>query len=499
MAKKTVAKAATNALEADEGAVIPRLKLGEQGFVGLNTRSGQIFAEANAAFRYPQFIKTVNEMRHNPTAGSAMNVYRMMISRVNWKIESDKNATEVDKQRAETFQTMMGDMEHSWRSFIEEVVPYLEYGFGIHEKVLRRRLKRNGSKFNDGLIGIKKLAPRNQDTIERWVFSEDGADLVGVEQSIRNLENSARYANLQNNHGLISIDRNKFLLFTASGNKGNPQGNSIYKAIYLAYKQLTLLQEQELIALSKDVQGILKIGLHPKYLDPNASAADLAVVAGFQAIIDNYNNGTQRGLLVPILRDSDNNDMFTYDLMEAKGTAKYNLEEIIKRLQTDILSALSVDVLKLGADGGGSFSLADAKTSVLALAIDYRLREIAEVLNNDLVPMIYAANGWSLENLPKFVYEDIEDINLESAGKFIQQVWSSGAIEADRTAMNRVRTIFGIPELDDETPVDKDKLPANMGMDNSGGQGMAPGTNGNGTSKNSSGAKDSSTANNNNK
>jgi hypothetical protein len=55
--------------------------------------------------------------------------------------------------------------------------------------VLRRRLKKNGSKFNDGLVGIKKLAPRSQETIRGWVFSDDGADLIKVEQSLQQLEN----------------------------------------------------------------------------------------------------------------------------------------------------------------------------------------------------------------------------------------------------------------------------------------------------------------------
>ena len=33
-------------------------------------------------------------------------------------------------------------------------------GFAIHEKVFRRRLKANGSKFNDSLIGWRKLPVR---------------------------------------------------------------------------------------------------------------------------------------------------------------------------------------------------------------------------------------------------------------------------------------------------------------------------------------------------
>lgn len=497
MADKTTQPQA-DAISPDEGITIPRISLLEQGFVGLRARNGRVFPEANDAFNYPAFIKTVNEMRHNPTVGSALSVYRMFISRVNWRVESHKDANETDKARAAIIQTMMADMEGSWRTFIEEVIPYLEYGFGIHEKVFRRRLYRNGSSYNDGAIGLKKLAPRNASTIEKWIFSEDGADLIGVQQNISNIENSYRFQNRKNENGLVPIDRNKFLLFTASGNKGNPQGNSIYKAIYLAYKMLTLLQENELLGVAKDIQGILKISIPPKYLDPNASAEDKAVVTAFQGIIDSYNNGTQRGLLVPNMYDDQGNQLFSYELMESKGAAKYDVEAVIKRLQGDILAALNCDILKLGADGTGSFSLAESKSSVLAIAIDYRLREMAEILNSDLMKSIYTMNGWSCEKMAKFVYDDIEDINMESFGKFVQQVFSVGGIEFDREAANRVRKVMGVSPLPDDAPIDVDKLPPVItGKASMAGEGMK--TSGDGTSKSPMGAKDSSASNANNK
>lgn len=484
------------AIKPDEGITIPRMTLQEQGFVGLRTSAGRVFPETNSAFNHPNFIKTVNEIRHNPTVGSAMNVYRMFISRVNWKVEPPKDATETDKKRAAIVQTMMHDMDGSWRNFIEEVIPYLEYGYGIHEKVLRRRLLRNGSSFNDGIVGLKRLSPRNADTIERWVFTDDGADLIAVEQNINNIENSARFQSKKNEHGLINIDREKFLLFTASGNRGNPQGNSIYKAIYLSYKMLSLLQDNELVGIAKDIQGILKISLPPKYLDPNASEADKAVVASFQSIIDSYNNGTARGLLVPNMYDENGNQMFSYDLMEAKGSAKFDVEAVIKRLQGDILSALNVDILKLGSDGTGSFSLAESKSSVLAIAIDYRLREIAEVLNNDLMKYIFRANGWSCEKLPRFVYEDIEDVSLADFSAAIQRIFATSAVEMDRPVMNRVRQVLGVPLLPDDMEVQTDKLPAIVtGQATSAGDGMAAGGT-DGTRKSGiSGAGDSSTAN----
>jgi hypothetical protein len=498
MADTNTPSGENSAASPDKDIIIPRMSLAEQGFIGLKTRNGHIYEEANTAFQYPHFIRTVNEVRNNPTVGGAMNVYRMMISRVNWRVEPPMSATEVEKDRARIIGTMVDDMEGSWKGFIEEVVPYLEYGFGVHEKVLRRRLYRNGSKYNDGLVGIKKIAPRNQETIEKWIFDEAGAELLGVQQNIANVENSYRYANRKDDKtGLVPIDREKFLLFTASGNKGNPQGNSLYKSIYLAVKTLSLLQENELIGISKDVQGILKITVPPMYLDPAGDEDKKATHAAFQKIIDNYNEGTQRGLLVPGVYD-DGNPLFTYELMETKGSAKYDVENIIKRLQSDILSALSVDVLKMGADGGGSFSLAESKTSILTLAIDYRLREIATVLNEDLMASIYSANGWSQENMAKFVYEDIEEINLGEFAKAVQQIFSVGGIEMDRPVMNRIRRAFGVAEHPDDKPVDKEELSTTMaGVESNAGEGMQ--TAGEGTSKSPMGKGDASAANVNNK
>jgi phage gp29-like protein len=171
--------------------------------------------------------------------------------------------------------------------------------------------------------------------------------------------------------------------------------------------------------------------------------------------------------------------------MESKGGAKYDTESIIRRLQGDILSALSVDILKLGADGTGSFSLAESKSSVLAIAIDYRLREIAEVLNHDLMRTLYEVNGWEVDNLPKFVYADIEEVSLEDFSKAIQRIFSTSAIEVDRGVMNRVREVLKMPLLPDDEPVDKEKLPAKMAdVQSNAGAGMAVGTTGNGTAKN---------------
>lgn len=468
-------------LEADSDASIPRIRLGEQGFIGLRVSNKQILEEANRVFQYPAFLKTVSEMRNNPTVAAAFNVYRMLISRVKWTVEAPEKATDEQKTRAKHVQQCMEDMEGSWDSFISETLTYLEYGFSVQEKVFRRRLRKNGSKYNDGLVGLRKLAPRGQDTIGKWYFSQDGRDLIAIGQSLVNLENAYRYQNVAtNDDGVVRIDRDKFLLFTADATKGNPQGRSLLKPIYLAYKRLELLQDQELLGIAKDLAGIPLIQIPPKYMDANASPEDKAVYEMCKQIVNNLANGEQRGLVFPKMADPESKlDLFTVGLLERKGQG-LALDPVIQRYQNDLLMALSVDVIKMGQDDGGSFSLADSKTNMLTLALSHRLKEIASVLNTELIPQLFALNGWTDEELPKFVAGDIEEVSMEEFSKLIQRVASVGLVEVDRAWLNKIREVAGLEPLPDDEPVDKENL--SMAQSKS-GDGMEPGTSGNGTAK----------------
>jgi len=224
-------KADVSILETGDG-VVPRIKLGEQGYTGLQVSNGQIYEEANRELRWPNSIKTFKKMSRDATISAALDFFRDMISRVEWRVEpSDKN-DEMALAKAQFLSQCMTDMEQSWASFIREVCSFNTYGFSIHEKVYRRRYKTQGSRYNDGLVGLRKLPIRSQDTIDKWVFSPDGRELTGVEQSLTVL-NSVGFQ-IQNRPTKIEIPRNKFLLFRANSYKDNPEGVSPLVKCYIA-------------------------------------------------------------------------------------------------------------------------------------------------------------------------------------------------------------------------------------------------------------------------
>jgi len=88
-------------------------------------------------------------------------LFQMMMSRVKWTVHVPQDASEDIKKKAVFLKQVQEDMEHSWYAFMKEAVSFYTYGFAPHEIVLRKRLKVNGSKYDDGL-------PTNKSKVDRF-------------------------------------------------------------------------------------------------------------------------------------------------------------------------------------------------------------------------------------------------------------------------------------------------------------------------------------------
>ena len=480
-------------LQADEGAVVPRIKLSESGTTGLTVSNKQILEEANRLFQFPQFTKVVNEMKNDATVASALLAYKTLIGRVDWNVEAPVGASEEMKERAKFVQTCFDDMEHSWGSFITEVTSYLEYGFAIHEKVFRRRLRANGSKFNDGMVGLRKLPVRSQSTISNWLFSDDGRDLIGVEQSLTNVKNTAKYTLLTNGTSKITIPRSKFLLFTCDSTKENPEGRSILKGAYTSYKRLELLQNQTSIGIARDLGGLPCFGIHPRYLDPNASPEEKAVAASFKTIGENINSGAQSAVVMPLMYDPESKQpIFKFELLESKGGKAYDVPQICRKLQEDILNAMLCSQLYLTGNAADNYSVSEGRTNIMALHLSYRLKEIAAVINDDLIPSLFAMNGWTDTELPKIKFSDFDEQNIDDFGKFLQRVSAVGLVEKTRPVLNLINRRMGVPERPLDEPIDETIM---TGYKSNSGEGYASATGGLSGTSNSASEDDDSVSN----
>ena len=474
-------------IEADDVSA-PRLRLSEVGYTGLHVSNGQILEESKQELRFPESIKTYKKMAMDTTLSSALGLYEMMVARVGWRCVPPKDPTPAEQAKADFVNSCLEDMEHSWFEFIKEATSMYTFGFSVHEKVYRQRLKRTGSKYNDGLIGLRKLPIRSQDTISKWIFDSTGRNLVGLEQDVTFSDDLYRFTTLKDTK--VTIDRPKFLLFRSNVKRDNPEGVSLLKNCYQSWKWRLALEEHEAIGVSREMRGIPVIYIPPHYMSPDASAEQKAIYDYYKRAVTNLHMNEQTGMVMPMAYDPDSKQpLFKFELMSVMGTKGYDVGSIIQRYDNKMLMAFYADLLKMGQEKVGSFSLAGAKTNILAMAIEHRLMEIQTVLNTDLIPQLFALNKWADERLPTFVFDDLDEEDLDEFSKAVQRIFSVNAVEFDRPVANLIRKKLGVDEKDVDARVADDELPNNRSRSGDGGA-----TPGEGTST-APGGKDANAAN----
>jgi hypothetical protein len=466
--------------KAQEAYIVPsRLKLGEYGSVGLRQINGHILEESRKELRFPESLKTFRKMGNDATIASALSLFEMMIERVNWDVDIGETPSPEMVAKGQFLKECLNDMEHSWRDFIREVTSIMTYGFSVHEKVFRKRRHSFGSKYNDNKIGIRKLPIRAQDTLSEWMFSEDGRDLLGVKQDLSMIENGLRYLTLGRRD--IIIPRNKFLLFRTGVKRDNPEGKSPLVACYYSWKYRTLLEEQESVGVARELTGLPLLKIPPRYMSADASDSERQIYDYYKQVIRNIQNNEQGGLIIPQAFDPESRQpLFEFSLMSVEGSKMYDTDGLVRRWDAKILTSLLADILRMGQDSVGSYALASEKSSIMRLACESRLREIQDVLNNDLVKQLFAINGYAPdEELPSLKYVDFDAISMDEFSKAIQRMFSVGAVEFDRPVANRIRRALGVDQKPDTEPVDKESLSTNSSKAASG---MAVGKTGEGTS-----------------
>ena len=463
-------------LQPDDSASPSRTRMSEIGYVGLKTSAGQVLEESNRKLRFPQFVFEVNEMLNDATIATGMQFVRMMLNRVRWKVEAPNGATEAQKEKAKFIETCMHDMEHTWQAFMTEVSNYIPYGFQVHEKVFRRRLKTTGSKYNDGLIGWRKLPPRSQSTISEWIFSDDGRDILGLKQSTENIDGMFKPRAPESEFVLL---RDKFLLFTADSRLGDPLGRSPLKAVWQQWRYRQELEKLEAVGVGRDLGGIPTATLPSSFMAEDAPADRKAVFEMIKKVVANLHQNAQSGLVLPSDVDPESKQkLFDFKLLSSDSASKYNTSDLIKRINNTLLVALNADVLAMGTDQVGSFSLAGQKTSLAALMLEYRLREIQDVINNDLIPHTFKMNQWDDTEFPEVRYTEFDEVELEELSKFVQRIASQGLIVKDLETINIIRKAYGAEPLPPDTDVSQIEF---TDAKSRSGDGLAAGA-GNGTS-----------------
>lgn len=408
--------------------------LTEVGRGGLRHWGGYVYDDEDTRLQGLQAVRQYRRMTKDPTVAAMLFALTTLLRSVNWRIEATDDTQEHKDARDFAEGVLFQDMEHTWNDFIADAASMLPYGFAPFEMVYKKRsgtakgmdpLK--GSIFNDGRIGLKKIALRRQDTIQRWWFDDDTDDLLGLYQldPMRGRE--------------IQVPMDRLVLLRTTPNSGNPEGRSILEAAVRPYEQLRVFEHAE-ASIAVRASGIVTLGI------PAEVYSDPAKLADWESLAKQISEDRAGYIVLPTILNKDGKkvDAYTVGYTVADGRRTGDFTPIIGRKKQEIAAVALADFILLGHNNKGALSLSVDKTDLFKEAGTAILGSIRDQVNRVVLPRIWAVNGLPRDTMPALQHEDLDHENLQVLSAFLTAMTSAG-MQMDDTLEDALRTKANLP------------------------------------------------------
>lgn len=415
------------------------------GVAGDNVTNGQIRAdEFLPELRGKKAIRKYREMRDNDsTIGAVMYATEQVLRDVKLHVKPANDTPEAQRE-ADFMKGVLDDMDHSLDDHVSEALSFLSYGFAWFEVVYKRREgmqttnPKKRSKFNDGRIGVRKIAIRAPWTVNKFDVDQISGDVLGLYQD-------TGYFN-----GSHYIPVNKSLYYRTTSLNGDPSGRSVLRNAYTSYEYLNNLQSIEAIAVERELAGIPVARIPAEYLSNDASSAQAGFVNNLRQILRDVKFNEQGYIILPsdTYPDKDgaptNVRLVDVELMASNGKRNIDIDPIVKRYQHDIARSVLSEFLLLGSQGG-SYALSKSKTDLFLRALESYIQAIVDVLNKQLVERLWELNGLPYDLMPRIEAGDVAPHDLREIAAFLRNL--NGANIDVSTHPEVIQDLMDIAEL----------------------------------------------------
>ncbi len=402
---------------------IPLDPMGTLGVTGLHISNGYVYEEFIPELQGDRGKRTYREMVDNDDViGAVHYATERLIQAIEWT--PSPSDADTSGAFAEFVEEVFSDMSDPFREFIAEVITQDIFGFAAFEIVFKKRSGPDAlypqakSQFSDGRIGIHKLAPRAQESIERWDRLPNG-DIMGFWQYD------------PNGAPIIYIPMEKAVLFRTTSRKDNPEGRSLLRSAYRPWYIKKNIEWVEAIGIERDLAGLPVIRVPGEILTNSANAV---IKNEYIKMARDLKNNEQGGVVIPsdTYKDGDgkptNIPKVTIELLSSAGTKSINTNDVVMRYNRAIATTFLADFMMLGSGDTGSFALSKSKTQLFIRAVQGLVNGIADTINRDLLPKLWAINGFKPELMPKMVPGHIAPQDLVELGDYISKLAGAGLV-----------------------------------------------------------------------
>lgn len=340
--------------------------------------------EANAELAGRSRYKTFGEVVANTSiVAAAVRHFLNSLGNANWMVEPAKKRS--GKQVAKLIQdSLFLHCKTPWARIIKRIVMGRFHGFSLHEWNMKLGPK--------GKLVLDDVEVRMQHTIVKWDLDLQSGAVLGVvqESPITGVE--------------VYIPRQKLVYFVDDAMTASPEGLGLFRHVVNRSKALRIFEELEVRGYENDLRGI-PVGRAPIAAMIAAGMSDAEITKQLSAMQDFLQRHRRTPDLALLL------DSMTYESQDGTGVPsavkQWDIDLLktnsmqghehvavaIERLNREIARVLGAESLLTGETGSGSLAMSLDKSQNFALIVASALKEIAEIVNRDLVTPLMQMNG----------------------------------------------------------------------------------------------------------
>ena len=423
---------------------------GELGTTGLKAYSGFVREEFRKDLIGLRGIRTYAQMATDDMIGAVLYANEMLCRQVPWMVTPSDSSNLAAEHASLVHGMLFDDMSQSWSMFLSECLSFQIYGWAYHELVLKRRsgaIPPAGyvagdpawswwapSQYDDGLIGIRKLPIRAQETLLRWEMDEGG----GVQGMIQQDPLAAK---------TVPIPIDKALLFRLFSYKGNPEGRSLLSSAHESWYYKTHIRRIEGIGIERDLAGLFHARMPVQYMLEDASPGEKAIFEYIKNMGRSVHRDEQACLVTPLVYYDTGHELFKFELLSTGGTRQFDTTAIIQRFDTRILQTVLANVLMIGMQGRtGSYSLGETMSDLYSMGLSTILDSIVGVFNRHAVKRLWRLNALPPETMPTLAHGKVKQIDFDKFSTGVLRLSQAGLVFSPEDEAF-IRSETGFPEM----------------------------------------------------
>ena len=360
--------------------------------------------EKSADLRDAARWKTFNEYAHNiAIVATAIRRYSDLFGLVEWRFvpaKVDGAATPETEQLAEFARQQLMGMDTPWSTVVERAGLFKWFGVSAQEwtaKVIAEGEWR-------GKFGLRDIAIRPADTIERWPMV-DGR-LTEIVQ--RDPGDGSEHR----------IPREKLFYLVDGLLTDSPFGTGLLRHVAEPARRLGVLEAIEGWGFQTDLGGQAVGRVPAGEMASLPAQKQTELTRGLREFLENPIKRPGLGLILDsgTYKDAAGQPSsipkWGVELLRAAGTSHKEVGDAIKRLIWQNALVLGVEHLMVGFDGAGSNSHQQQKSSDFYRLVISTLNKVADACKRDVLTPLWTLNGWDTATVPtptidKLAFQDI--------------------------------------------------------------------------------------------